>query len=212
MKQYFITGTDTNVGKTMVSAILTSVMKAHYWKPIQSGLTDDVSEQEKIKQLTNIDNTYLLASRYSLKASLSPDQAAELEHITIDFDQCAKPVINNHLIIEGAGGVYVPLNKDYCILDLIERYQMPVIIVARGTLGTINHTLLTIQALRQKKLPIHGVVFSGELNKESQKTIEHWGNVKTLFHVPHFESVNRMTVMKWISENASQVINEVMGK
>lgn len=209
MKNFFITGTDTNVGKTVVAAIMTKLLGAHYWKPIQSGIANEGFEQHTLQQLTGLPQEHFLPSIYALKLSLSPHQAAAMENIEIDLDQCIVP---NHfpLIVEGAGGVYVPLNHHQCILDLIQKTQFPVIIVARGTLGTINHTLLTIEALRHRNIAIKGIVFSGELNLESQAIIEQWGKVITLFHVPYMPNLNHMQLMNWLASQETQILSRLI--
>jgi dethiobiotin synthetase len=205
MKRYFITGTDTGVGKTLTSAVITYALKACYWKPIQSGIAEEPLEQEKIQSLTGLPEKYFFASNYALKAGISPDQAAKRENITINMQDCIVPETNNHLIVEGAGGVFVPLNYKQSLLDLMKQLNFPVIIVARGTLGTINHTLLTIAALRHYQLPIKGIVFSGDLNTESQHTIEQWGQVKTLFHIPRFDSVNSSVLQTWTQAHQEMI-------
>lgn len=201
LKQFFVTGTDTGVGKTLTSAILMTWFNAYYWKPVQSGIAFDLSEQDKIKQLTVLPENRFLASQYSLKAELSPDQAARLENIKIDFEKLSLPSVKHHLIVEGAGGVFVPLNDRYCILDLMQKLKLAVIVVARGTIGTINHTLLTIDAIRSRNLHVQGVVFSGELNPENQAAIEKFGKVKTLFHVPQLDNLDKYSLKKWIDQN-----------
>ena len=118
------------------------MFNAHYWKPIQSGIADTISDRDKVQQLTGFPDTHFVPSNYELQASLSPDQAAELENISINLEQCVLPEINNHLIVEGAGGVFVPISQQFLMLDLIQKLNLPVIIVCRGTLGTINHTCL----------------------------------------------------------------------
>jgi dethiobiotin synthase len=205
IEQYFITGTDTGVGKTLASAILVSLLNAYYWKPIQSGIEDEISEENKIQQLVSLSDDKILNSNYALRASLSPDQAAKLENKVIDLDTITFPSLSENLIVEGAGGVYVPVNDEQSMLDVMQKLNLPVIIVARGTLGTINHTLLTIEALRQKELDIHGVIFSGELNFQNQLAIEKWGQIKTLFHIPYFEKLNRESVQTWININRDQL-------
>lgn len=201
LKQFFVTGTDTGVGKTLTSAILMTWFNAYYWKPVQSGIAFDLSEQDKIKQLTVLPENRFLASQYSLQAELSPDQAARLENIKIDFEKLSLPPVKHHLIVEGAGGVFVPLNDQYCILDLMQKLKLSVIVVARGTIGTINHTLLTIDAIRSRNLHVQGVVFSGELNPENQAAIEKFGKVKTLFHVPQLDNLDKYSLKKWIDQN-----------
>lgn len=197
-KGYFITGTDTGVGKTLVSAVLTYVLKGCYWKPIQSGLQDDLPDSEQVKQWTSLAADHFFPSRYLLQAPLSPDQAASLEKVTLDLDECQLPVTKRTLIVEGAGGIYVPLNDKQNMLDLMKKLALPVIIVARGTLGTINHTLLTIEGLRRNQIPIHGVVFNGKLNPANQKAIENWGQVRTLFQVPFFDTIDASILQRWI--------------
>ncbi|EKD73857.1 MAG: dethiobiotin synthetase [uncultured bacterium] len=195
MRHYFVTGTDTHVGKTVVSAMLLQLLQGCYWKPIQAGLPGDLTD---VQTLTGLPDKHFFSSTYNLNAPLSPHQAALLEDIQIDLQSCRVPVCENALIVEGAGGVFVPINDMACMLDLMKQLNFPVIIVARGTLGTINHTLLTIEALRHRQIPIHGVVFNGDLNPANQKTIEEWGNVRTLFHVPQFATMNKSVLHAWI--------------
>jgi dethiobiotin synthase len=198
MKGYFITGTDTGVGKTLTSAVLMYILKGCYWKPIQSGIEDELPDTQRVQELTELPPPHFYSSQYSLQASLSPDQAAAKEGVTINLDSCELPQTDKMLIVEGAGGVHVPLNEDQNMLDLMKKLALPVIIVARGTLGTINHTLLTIESLRRHQLPIHGVVFNGELNPANQKAIEKWGQVRTLFHIPTFDKISNQTMQRWI--------------
>lgn len=209
MKQYFVTGTDTGVGKTLASAVLMQMLKAKYWKPIQSGIQNEEQDAMTIQRLTHLPESDFFPSSYSLQASLSPDQAAKLENITIDLMQCALPQTEKNLIVEGAGGVMVPINDNECMLDLMQTLKLPIIIVARGTLGTINHTLLTIEALRRRQLFIYGVIFNGELNQDNQRAIEYWGQVKTLLHIPKFSLLNQETFQSWINnmgENKNDII------
>ncbi len=206
MKKFFIAGTDTNVGKTVVSAVLTLALQAYYWKPVQTGLKNDLPEHETIKRLTGLAYTHFFPSVYALQASLAIDQAAQLENTSIELAHFNLPDIACSLIIEGAGGVFHPLNTTHTMFDLMEKFNLPVIIVARGTLGTINHTLLTIDALRHRKIPIHGVIFSGELNRENQFSIEQWGKVRTLLHIPYFNSLTKPVLEKWVFENQTTIL------
>lgn len=197
MKGFFITGTDTDVGKTVVSAALTLAWKSCYWKPIGSGPSD----REVVQQLTDLSDTHFHPTRYALKASLSPDQAAALEGVTIDIQSCQRPSQYQSLIVEGAGGVYVPLSPEHWQLDLMRQLALPVIVVCRGSVGTINHTMLTLEALRRHHLSVHGVVFNGDLIPENQQTIEKWGKVKTLFHMPYFKDFHKQTFQDWVNQH-----------
>lgn len=210
MKQFFITGTDTGVGKTIVSAIVTQLLNGCYWKPIQSGLAEDEHDRITVRNLTDLPEQHFFSSIYELQASLSPHHAAELEKIDIDIQQCNHPPFERALIVEGAGGVFVPVNDKACMLDLMKHLNFPVILVARGTLGTINHTLLTINALRQHQIPVHGIVFNGELYPANQKTIEQWSGLKTLFHVPYFDCLEKSTLQNWMSENSKNILAELL--
>ncbi len=206
MKKFFITGTDTEVGKTITSAIFMLALEGCYWKPIQTGIADEVSDRDQVKKLTGLPDAHFLPSNYLLKASLSPNQAAQLEKTNIDIMQCKLPNTNHSLIVEGIGGVFVPLNDDVTVCDLMQKLNLPIIIVCRGTLGTINHTLLTIETLRQRNLPIHGIVFSGDLNSKNQITIEKWGQVKTLLHIPKFEKITKEILKSWVNESKPTIL------
>ncbi len=208
LKHYFVTGTDTDVGKTLTSAILTLALQGSYWKPIQSGM--ESIDCKQVQHLTGLDDSHFISSKYIFKAPLSPDQAATLEQRTVDLNSCHLPNTSKPLIVEGAGGVYVPLNHDKCMLDLMKKLALPIVIVSRGTLGTINHTLLTIQALRQYELTIHGIIFSGELNPDNQAAIERWGNVKTLFHIPKFEKMTPLEIQTWTMKNKKEIREQLL--
>ena len=206
MKNFFITGTDTGVGKTVISALLTLALKAYYWKPVQTGLADDPPEQETVKHLTGLAQTHFLPSVYALQASAAVDQAANLENTLIELSYFDLPNIAHPLIVEGAGGVFHPLNKDYLMFDLMKKLNLPVIIVSRGTIGTINHTLLTIEALRHRQIAIQGVIFSGDLNKKNQFAIEQWGKVRTLLHVTYFKNISKPLLQKWVTEHHATIL------
>ncbi len=202
-KNIFITGTDTSVGKTIAAAALTYALDGLYWKPIQSGLEDDRSDPSTVEWLTGLSKEHFIETQYAFKASLSPDQAAILENQKIELASLNLPLSPHRLIIEGAGGINVPLNENELMLDLIKKFNLPVIIVARGTLGTINHTLLSIEVLRSHKISILGVIFSGELTVANQKAIERWGKVKTLFHIPQFSNLDLLS--SWIKLNKNNI-------
>lgn len=156
----FITGTDTGVGKTMVSAILLMGLGGTYWKPIQSG-TEEGTDTGWVQRATGLGADHFLPETYRLRHALSPHAAAALEGVRIEMDAFRAPETKGPLIAEGAGGVMVPLNERHFMLDLMERLGFPVLLVARRSLGTINHTLLSIEQLRRHGLEVFGVVMNG---------------------------------------------------
>jgi dethiobiotin synthetase len=165
----FITGISTDVGKTIASAIITEALEADYWKPIQAGDLDN-SDSHKIKRYISNDKTVICENSYKLNTPASPHLAAELDSIAIDLKQIKEPITKNHLVIEGAGGLLVPLNDTDCIIDLIQP-DYKVIVVSRHYLGSINHTLLTIEVLKSRKIDVAGIIFSGEENKSTESII-----------------------------------------
>ncbi|NVK18272.1 MAG: dethiobiotin synthase [Methylocystaceae bacterium] len=186
MTTYFVTGTDTDVGKTVVSALLVDQLNATYWKPIQSG-TNDVEDKNEVMKLVGIDESRILPCRYELTEPLSPHEAARIDGVEIKLDEIEKPEVEGNLIIEGAGGVYVPINNDHMMIDLIEKMNCETIVVARSGLGTINHTLLTLKALRDKGIAITGVILNGPVNLKNKKAIEQFGKVRILGEIPYLE-------------------------
>jgi dethiobiotin synthetase len=165
----FITGIGTDVGKTIASAIVTEALEADYWKPVQAGDLEN-SDSHKVKSFLSNEKTVIHPNSYALNTPASPHFAAELDRISIDLDKIIEPKTENHLVIEGAGGVFVPLNSKDCVIDLIQP-DYKVIVVSRHYLGSINHTLLTIEALQNKKITVAGIVFSGDENKASEAII-----------------------------------------
>lgn len=165
----FITGIGTDVGKTVVSAIITQAIEADYWKPIQAGDLD-ASDTHKIKAYVSNSKTKFHENSYALNTPASPHLAAELDGITIDVTKITEPKTKNHLVIEGAGGLFVPLNDQDTIIDLIQT-DYKVIVVSRHYLGSINHTLLTIEALQNRNIPIAGIIFNGKENQATESII-----------------------------------------
>ncbi|MGO4904872.1 dethiobiotin synthase [Flavobacterium sp. W20_MBD1_R3] len=165
----FITGIGTDVGKTIASAIVTEALEADYWKPIQAGDLEN-SDSHKVKSFLSNEKTVIHPNSYALNTPASPHFAAELDRISIHLDKIIEPKTENHLVIEGAGGVFVPLNSKECVIDLIQP-DYKVIVVSRHYLGSINHTLLTIEALQNRKIVVAGIVFSGDENKATEAII-----------------------------------------
>jgi dethiobiotin synthetase len=165
----FVTGIGTDVGKTIASAIITEALEADYWKPIQAGDLEN-SDTIKVKAYVSNSKTVFHNNSYALKTPASPHLAAELDGITIDLNEIVEPITDNHLVVEGAGGVFVPLNANDCVIDLIQS-DYKVVVVSRHYLGSINHTLMTIEALKNRNSTIAGIVFSGEENKATESII-----------------------------------------
>lgn len=190
-KRIFVTGTDTGVGKTLVSAILTLGLNAGYWKPIQCGIAPQ-TDSEWVKQITGLSHHHFFPEAYKLTQPLSPHAAALHENIKIDLRAIVEPDFKqSHLIMEGAGGVLVPLNENDFMIDLIAKLQVPVLVVARSSLGTINHTLLTLQALRARAIPILGIVLNGLKNESNRKAIMNYGQVDI---IAELEPISHITV------------------
>jgi dethiobiotin synthetase len=180
LRPVIVTGTDTGVGKTVFAAGLTAALGASYWKPVQSGL-DEVTDSETVAKLSN---RPVLPEAYRLTLPASPLLAAEAEGIEIDLDRLALPKIGGLLVVEGAGGVMVPLTPNTTFLDLYARWQTPVILVARTTLGTINHSLLSLSALKHAGCTVLGVAFCGAPEREVEKTICDMGQTAHLGRLP----------------------------
>jgi dethiobiotin synthetase len=182
MNAFVVTGTDTGIGKTVFSAALAGAMGAHYWKPVQSGLLDG-ADRDTVAQLSGLPAAQILPEAYRLTEPLSPHRAAELDGVEIDPDKLIVPEMRP-LVIEGAGGALVPVTRTVLYADVFAHWGLPVIIVARTALGTINHSLLTIEALRARGVPIHGVAFVGEANPDNEATIAALGQVRRMGRLP----------------------------
>ena len=165
----FITGIGTDVGKTITSAIVTQALEADYWKPIQAGDLDN-SDSHKVKSKIKSQKSVVHPNAYELKTPASPHLAAKIDGITIDIKKIIEPKTTNHLVIEGAGGILVPLNDNDCIIDLIQP-DYKIILVSRHYLGSINHTLLTFEALKSRNLKVAGIIFSGDENQATEEII-----------------------------------------
>jgi dethiobiotin synthetase len=184
----FITGISTDVGKTIASAIITEALEADYWKPIQAGDLND-SDSHKIKRYISNEKSIIHENSYKLNTPASPHLAAELDGITIDLKNIKEPKTANHLVIEGAGGVFVPLNENDFVLDLIQP-DYKVIVVSRHYLGSINHTLLTIEGLKNRGINIAGIIFNGNENLATETIILNTTQLKCIGRIeeePYFD-------------------------
>ncbi|MBK0369440.1 dethiobiotin synthase [Flavobacterium agrisoli] len=184
----FITGISTDVGKTITSAILVEALEADYWKPIQSGDLD-FDDTQKVKSRISNTKSIFHPNSYALQTPASPHLAAEIDGVAIDINQIQPPKTENHLVIEGAGGLFVPLNNSEFIIDLIQP-DYKVIVVSRHYLGSINHTILTVKALQSRGLDVAGIVFSGDENKSTESFILNSTQIKCIGRIdeePYFD-------------------------
>lgn len=196
MKTIFITGNGTDIGKTIISAIITEHLEADYWKPVQSGELDN-TDTMKVKSLVSNSKTVFHPEQFKLVQPLSPHASAEIDGVEIELKDFKLPSTTNHLVIEGAGGLMVPLNNKVLIADLITHFKSSVIVVSRNYLGSINHTLLTIQELRSRNIPIIGIVFNGEHNPQTENFILQYTQLPLLFRVEMEEQIDKQTILKY---------------
>ena len=195
-----ITGTDTDVGKTVFAAALAGALGAYYWKPVQAGL-DDGGDAATVARLGGLPPERILPETYRLTTPCSPDRAAEIDGVAIDPDRLTLPKLDGPLVIEGAGGALVPVAGDLLFADLFARWQLPVVLVARTALGTINHSLLSIEALRARGVPVRGIVFIGDAAEHSEATIARIGDVRRLGRLPHVAPLDAATLRTVFAEH-----------
>lgn len=194
-KTFVITGTDTGIGKTVLSAGLAGLLGAAYWKPVQSGL-DGETDSQAVLRLGELAPERILPEAWRLTRPLSPHRAAELEGLAIDPDRLVLPEVECPLVVEGAGGLMVPLTRKDLFIDVFARWQAPVVLCARTALGTINHTLLSIEALRHRDIPLLGVAFIGEAMPDTECTIAGTGQVRVLGRLPLLDTLTPST-LRW---------------
>jgi dethiobiotin synthetase len=181
-KTFVVTGTDTDVGKTVFAAALTQALGARYWKPVQSGL-EGGSDAERVAAL-GVPAERILPEAYRLLTACSPHLAAEIDGVALDPERLNPPATSGPLVVEGAGGALVPVTRALLYADLFARWGHPVVVVARTSLGTINHSLLTIEALRSRGVAVLGVAFNGEPVEDSEAIVAELGGVKRLGRLP----------------------------
>lgn len=186
---FLITGTDTGIGKTVVSAMLVDALDATYFKPVQAGL-DEETDTEFVRRVTGLPPCRIAPEAYRLTTPASPHLAAMIDGVQIEMPRLALPVTSRPLIVEGAGGVMVPLTADSLYIDMFRNWKLPAIVCARTSLGTINHTLLTIESLRHRSVEIHGVIFVGDPHEENERIIPIMGKVENLGRLPMLDSLD----------------------
>ena len=179
----FVTGIGTGVGKTLVSAVLTEKWKTDYWKPVQTGDLD-YTDTQTVKQLISNPFTKYHKEAYSLSQPYSPHKAAALDGVIINPKKIVVPETQNQLVIEGAGGLLAPLTDDFLMIDFIKKFDAEVILVVRNYLGSINHSLLSVEMLKSRKIPIKALIFNGEPDEYSERLIINYSKVATSFHLP----------------------------
>lgn len=198
MKRFFITGIGTNVGKTIASAILVEALNADYWKPIQAGDLDNTDTMKLASLISNTKSKFH-PETFRLTKAMSPHAAAGADGIKINIKKMVLPETSNTLIIEGAGGLMVPLNEKYLVIDLIKKFKAEVIIVSKNYLGSINHTLLTVEALKNRNIPIAGIIFNGKSSISSEKYILKYTGLKKLLSIEEEKKMNKKTIFKYKS-------------
>lgn len=201
MKNYFVTGIGTNVGKTIVAAILTEALEADYWKPIQAGDLHN-SDTLQVKNLISNSKTVFHPETYRLNEPMSPHAASKIDNITIDINQIKIPKTDNNLIIEGAGGLMVPLNDKDLIIDLIKHLDIEVILVSQNYLGSINHTILSIDVLVSRNIPIKGIIFNGLENKETESFILKYSKLPVIGRIEQHDEINKKVVLSYKNQFA----------
>jgi dethiobiotin synthetase len=195
-----VTATGTDIGKTVFAAALTAALDGCYWKPVQAGL-DDGSDLERVGRLSGLPAERLMPEAYRLTTPCSPHRAAEIEGVTIDVDALEPPRCDRPLVIEGAGGVLVPFTRQATFADVMERWQLPVVLVAATSLGTISHSLTAIEALRTRKVDIRGIAFVGDAVEDSEATIADMGRVKRLGRLPMIDPLEPVALAAAFAAN-----------
>lgn len=197
-----VTGTDTGIGKTVFAAGLTALLDGVYWKPVQSGIEEE-TDSEIVTRLAGLSPEGVLPEAWRLKEPLSPHRAAEIDGVEIDADNLFLPATAQPLIVEGAGGLMVPVNRRTPYIDIFARWGAPVVLCARTELGTINHTLLSIEALRARSVPLLGVAFIGDEMADTQRTIAEMGKVRVLGRLPRLDPLVPETLAEAMRANFS---------
>lgn len=193
-KGYFVSAIGTDSGKTLISAVLVEGLKADYWKPVQSGEPRDT---ESVQAMVSNTESNFHPERHLLKTPASPHASAHIDGVHISLDDFHLPESERPLIVEGAGGLMVPLNDDDLMIDLISALDLPLILVSNLYLGSINHTLLSIEALTSRGIPIKGIIFNGTPNSESESVILHQSGLECLLRVPQLELVDKETIQRY---------------
>ncbi|WP_271899440.1 dethiobiotin synthase [Candidatus Phyllobacterium onerii] len=200
MLRFVVTGTDTNIGKTVFSAALAHALGAGYWKPVQSGLEGE-TDSETVQRLGRIPSSRICPEAWRLNTPASPHLAARIDNVRIAPEALSPPSTQTSLIIEGAGGLLVPLTENEVFADVFARWQIPVILCAGTGLGTINHTLLSLEALRRRSIPVFGAVLIGDEQAETQAIIKKLGKVNCLGRLPLLDPLTPDTLAQAFNDH-----------
>ncbi|MFN5161893.1 MAG: dethiobiotin synthase [Cyanobacteriota bacterium] len=201
MTRLIICGTDTDVGKTVVSAMVVQGLGASYWKPVQSGL-EDGGDSATVQRLIQLPAERRLREAYRLEAPVSPHWAAERQGLHLEPERLELPAVPGPLVVETAGGLLVPLRRDWLQIEQVARWQVPVLLVARSGLGTLNHTLLSLEALRQRRIPVLGLVLNGPPHPDNPRTLEQIGGVPVLAELPRLDPLDATSLQQiWLSSD-----------
>ena len=195
MQGFFVTGTDTDVGKTLVSAWLMTHLDADYWKPVQAGIEPE-TDSATVRRLAEVAAERILPEAYVLPEAMAPHEAARRAGVRVDMAKLKPPASDRLLVVEGAGGMLVPLTGEAYVIDLAAELNLPILLVTRSTLGTINHTLLSIEALRRRGLPLAGVVMNGPETPHNRAAIERYGQASVIAEIPWLPRVTRATLLE----------------
>jgi dethiobiotin synthetase len=188
-----VSGTDTGIGKTVFSAGLVGLLDGTYWKCVQAGIGEE-TDSDVVRRLAGVPPDRVLSEAYRLSAPLSPHRAAEIDNVKIDVGNLSPPVSDRPLVVEGAGGLLVPLDRRTLLVDVFARWGAPVVLCARTRLGTINHTLLSIEALRSRSVPILGIAFIGDEMADTQQTICAFAKTRMLGRLPRLDPLTSQSL------------------
>ena len=209
--QIVVCGTDTDVGKTVVSAWLVQGLNAHYWKPVQSGL-EDGGDRGRVQTLLQLAPDRMLPEAYAFQQPVSPHWAAELDSTMLNPEALVVPHGSAPLVVETAGGLMVPLTRQWLQIDQLQRWGLPIVLVARSGLGTLNHTLLSLEALKRRQMTVLGLILNGPAHADNPATLEHFGGVPVLAHLPPLAPLTAESLAReWRRQHLSSKFQDLLG-
>lgn len=206
-----VAGIHTGIGKTLASAVLVKALECDYWKPVQAGELHD-TDSDFIRKFAADDKTVVHKEAYALDLPASPHHAAEMQGVQIELDKIKLPTTENPLVIETAGGLMSPLNRKTFNIDLMARLNLPAVLVTQDYLGSINHTLMSIEMMRQRNIQIIGLVFNGHATASSRELILEWSGLPMIFEMPQLETISRLSVETLAKKNRENIRYAINGK